>query len=126
MGYYTDYQLEVLGSVDDNLPKEIFEELDLKWYEHEKDVKEISLKYNYCIFILYGIGEEYDDLWKKIFINGNLIAKIDGEIVFKDEEKYIKECEKQVEANLKKFKEYQLAKEYQNYLKLKEKFENGT
>lgn len=49
------------------------------WYEHEKDIKEFSEQYPDIIFELNGIGDEYDDIWNKYFLNGKMqtcIAKI--------------------------------------------------
>lgn len=43
---------------------------DGRWYEHEKDMREISSRYPHIFFTLTGEGEESGDLWKKYFLNG--------------------------------------------------------
>ena len=41
-----------------------------KWYDHDKQMREISKKYPETIFILEGEGEESGDIWKKYYLNG--------------------------------------------------------
>lgn len=81
MGYYTRYTL-------DHAPKSLgispsielamaqlyggsdpFEE-ECKWYEHEKDMREFSLKFPGILFTLHGEGEEAGDVWNKYFRDG--------------------------------------------------------
>ncbi len=92
MGYYTRFQLEVvipeefyvekLTDLDINLLFR-FERLyydsgldafvssgEIKWYEHEEDLKTLSLSERDFLFILTGIGENPGDLWVKYFKNG--------------------------------------------------------
>lgn len=88
MGYYTAYSLgtykshkdisEVLG----NLPDGDFEDLryavdeygevgqSCKWYEHDKDMRRLSLMYPDTVFELCGEGEEQGDSWKAYYKNG--------------------------------------------------------
>jgi hypothetical protein len=80
MGYYTKYDLE---SSDRNAEthkeniativdfKWLFHE-DCKWYEHIEDMKEYSKKYPKVLFTLSGHGEDYEDIWKKYFLNGKV------------------------------------------------------
>lgn len=111
MGYYTIYKLEDvfdeenedsgLQKVEDYLysDKEIqnrYEELlyaifhnsgSTKWYDHEKDMIELSKIFPRMVFTLSGEGEEPGDLWKKYFYNGKVQvarAKIDFEEFRKD------------------------------------------
>jgi hypothetical protein len=42
------------------------------WYEHEEDMLDLSRKYPEAVFILEGNGSEYPDMWKKMFINGDV------------------------------------------------------
>ncbi len=41
-----------------------------KWYEHEEDIKKLSLHFKDIVFELEGEGEEWDDRWRKYFLNG--------------------------------------------------------
>lgn len=43
-----------------------------KWYDHEADMKEISLMFPDVLFTVKGGGEEAGDLWKKHFKNGKM------------------------------------------------------
>ena len=101
MGYDTSYQLyvepaltqEEFDSLDD-LP---FEEVDrlrpdltylgdayTTWYEHEDDMKAISLRFPNHEFTLFGVGDsnETDD-WIKHFKNGKMQTRI-GHVVYPD------------------------------------------
>jgi len=40
------------------------------WYEHEKHMQILSRKFPAYTFVLSGIGEEPEDMWKKFFTNG--------------------------------------------------------
>jgi len=42
------------------------------WYEHEADLLDLSRKYPGAVIILEGNGSEYPDMWKKMFINGDV------------------------------------------------------
>lgn len=90
MGYYTAYSLDTFKSAKDiseilgNLPDGEFEDLryaideygevamSCKWYEHEKDMKKLSLMHPDIVFELCGKGEEQGDSWKKYFKNGKV------------------------------------------------------
>ena len=83
MGYYTKYELETSGPNQIAAHKAaavyneatyyaIYDEQSCKWYDHVKDMKEISRKYPEVLFTLSGIGEEYPDIWVKYFKNGNV------------------------------------------------------
>ena len=54
-----------------------------KWYEHAEDLTLLSEKIPNITFILYGEGEERDDIWKEYFKNGKCVH-VDAEIVFPD------------------------------------------
>jgi len=61
---------------------------DCKWYDHDKDMREISKKYPETIFILEGEGEESGDIWKKYYLNGKCqVAKAEVIIPEFDESK---------------------------------------
>ena len=97
MGYYTAYNLEVYKLENEKLvilnnqseiikkirgdeSENIFYAIDdngeacdeVKWYDHEEDMKIYSKIYPDFIFKLSGIGEENDDIWEKYFYNGKL------------------------------------------------------
>lgn len=92
MGYYTRYTLTTKPEVNDFLSYiknkdspdlcsygndfllNICENNsdDTKWYEHNKDMKEISLKFPDVLFTLNGEGEETGDIWRKYFKNGKI------------------------------------------------------
>jgi hypothetical protein len=84
MGYYTRFNLTV-SSQEEKIIKELREEnedaeqaLDeigrtngeCKWYDHEKDLKEFSLKHPKVLFTLDGEGKENGDIWKLYVKNG--------------------------------------------------------
>lgn len=99
MGYYTKFELEIQGDMDrwvkgtdrkgntvevnlgldtSSILQEIkdlsgyhdtFEE-EVKWYDHETHMREISRRYPTALFILTGKGEEPGDLWRAYFQNG--------------------------------------------------------
>lgn len=93
MGYNTYYRLEVVPEtklVTAIESEEILSEVFLysgiayewnKWYEHEKDMLEISERHPDVEFILHGEGEERDDNWIKHFRNG-YIKRRPGSIVY--------------------------------------------
>lgn len=110
MGYYTDYSVRITGfedqeSVDFFEFKEMYKEtgafhdfkqstnftadngmiefclIECKWYDWEKDLKEISKRYPYLMIEVEGVGEEFPDIWKARVRNGKSeIMK--AEIVF--------------------------------------------
>lgn len=48
------------------------EELKLKWYEFEKDMKKLSEAYPEIKFTLHGEGEDNDDLWNLYAYKGEI------------------------------------------------------
>lgn len=63
---------------------------DCKWYDHDKDMREISKKYPETIFILEGEGGESGDIWKKYYLNGKCqVAKAEVIIPEFDETKLV-------------------------------------
>lgn len=43
-----------------------------KWYEHESDMRDLSLEFPDMLFTLEGEGDEAGDLWIKYFKNGKI------------------------------------------------------
>lgn len=43
---------------------------EVKWYEHEEDMKELSEAFPDVKFLLRGDGENSDDVWNTVFQNG--------------------------------------------------------
>jgi hypothetical protein len=90
MGYYTKYTL----FIEENTSKEESEAIDtvlgeysellyhhdteLKWYEHEQFLVEVSVLFPHLTFILTCIGE-VGDMWKKRFVNGH-VDRVKAEI----------------------------------------------
>ena len=94
MGYYTYFEMEMENlDYESNVTEEEvvktliresawFDRFDsgkdfdglfndsLKWYDWEDDMKKVSLSFSNVVFILWGRGEEYDDLWKCYFYKG--------------------------------------------------------
>lgn len=101
MGYYTNYELEVIDTADleledveaiandlntgygDDLLTELLQGhgYHCKWYEHEKDLRTLSLKCPDVLFRLTGHGEEKGDEWVKYFKNG-LMQECRAKITF--------------------------------------------
>lgn len=43
-----------------------------KWYEHEDDIRALSLRFPAVLFTLHGTGEEQGDEWYKYFKGGKM------------------------------------------------------
>ena len=86
MGYYTRYELSV-SDENYSLIEDFRNECDsaqyafdesgevndeIKWYDHEDDMREFSCKHPKVLFILKGEGEENGDLWVKYFLCGKM------------------------------------------------------
>ena len=83
MGYYTTHKLEIISGNDNvtDYCQEIGElsgygdglfDDEVKWYDHEKHMREYSSKYPSTLFLLSGIGEESGDCWREYYQNGKM------------------------------------------------------
>lgn len=85
MGYLTKYELSASPVTDelrlyfDNCPEDDYlrgawlETMGpVKWYDHDKDLKVLSLAFPTILFTLYGKGEDDDDMWVKYYRNGKM------------------------------------------------------
>ena len=104
MGYYTNFDLVMLPEPDIDFEGEIMKAIAakitnedpndisvddakwclcdaLKWYDHDKDMIEVSKQFPDITFILYGTGEDNDDIWKAYYKNGEMEG-IQARIVF--------------------------------------------
>jgi len=100
MGYYTDYQLDpnaqnIFSRDDICHPDRTYQAIEdflhgLKgnapfshlldawnegaisatWYDHRKDMIELSVAFPDVLFTLWGHGDEPDDLWQEYYLNG--------------------------------------------------------
>lgn len=52
----------------------------MKWYDHEKQMREISKKFPTALFTLSGVGEETGDIWNEYYLKGKM-QKETAEIV---------------------------------------------
>lgn len=59
-----------------------------KWYDHEEDMRRLSLKFPDVVFTLNGEGEEAGDVWVKYFRNGKMqVDKIEIKLAAFDPKK---------------------------------------
>ena len=81
MGYYTIFELEVISGGDNetDYEQEVEEQADYypfndstKWYDFEKDMRQVSKKHPSVLLKISGEGEENGDLWEAYFLNGKM------------------------------------------------------
>lgn len=89
MGYYTSYDLSI--NCNQDMAREIIEQFRVtnedanyallssgdcqeptKWYDHEKHLRELSLRYLGHVFTLECEGEEMPDLWREYYKDGKM------------------------------------------------------
>lgn len=101
MGYYTSFSIEVYRKEDRELKNdllniegfdlacghvlsiinddfdsncrltELIMDDEMKWYDYDDDMRNLSLQFPDYVFVLSGQGEEYDDMWRWFYINGH-------------------------------------------------------
>lgn len=88
MGYYTTYSLR---TTERELNQEEWDKLEeivgyeeiifelkesgyytTKWYEAESNIIELSKEFSDVVFVLDGVGEDNEDIWKAYFLNGGV------------------------------------------------------
>lgn len=84
MGYATDYKLSIEPATSelDRVVEAValktsgryssFEE-SCNWYEHDQDMKAVSKVFPHLLLVLDGSGEESGDIWRKIYLDGELV-----------------------------------------------------
>lgn len=82
MGYLTSHKLSIIKGVnpDVDYETEIIEasghcasfDDSVKWYGHEKDMREYSKRHPETLFELSGEGEENEDIWREYYLNGKM------------------------------------------------------
>ena len=99
MGMYTEYEINTTDFIIPDGLSECYEirslknymECDSKWYEHEDDMKYLSLHNKDVVLVLSGKCEYFgseinhygfdEGLWEKTFLNGRLISHKIAKIV---------------------------------------------
>lgn len=101
MGYYTEYHIKMKYASDELqrlASDELAELLEIegteepfgyfcydryKWYECVSDMIKISSHYPNATFVVDGAGEDYDDIWRAFFHDGECVLHtFDREIDF--------------------------------------------
>lgn len=89
MGYLTTFTIErIEGSQEEynNILNDLKElgleqlaesETDtLKWYDHAVDMEEITSKHPEAVVLLYGRGEDIDDVWYEYWKGGEVYREV--------------------------------------------------
>ena len=86
MGYYTQYDLEIIDG-SSGLIKDLIDECEeagyafeangdcsqeCKWYDHKEDLTAFSKKHPEALFMLSGEGEDNGDAWHEYYRNGKV------------------------------------------------------
>lgn len=89
MGYYTRFELDinrdgeqVIEALKQSAAYTRFDHSDgtdiwcsedrWKWYEHEEELKAVSLQFPLSRITVTGYGENDGDIWRKYFVNGKM------------------------------------------------------
>ena len=89
MGYITTFTIEKVEGPQEEYNKILNElkelgleqlaesETDvLKWYDHAVDMEEITSKHPEAVVLLYGRGEDLDDVWYEYWQGGKVYREI--------------------------------------------------
>ncbi|MGM0815336.1 MAG: hypothetical protein ACQEUO_07410 [Bacillota bacterium] len=95
MGYYTNFEVEM--DKDEDLVREYVNNIsprkeclvaafngcgdDMKWYECDEDVLEVSRQFPEVLITVKGDGESSRDFWKTYFKNGKM-QHCQGRVVY--------------------------------------------
>ena len=91
MGYYTLFDLEIVPDQPIDFPDQFqqvteyslstLESDSIKWYDCDSDMLTLSRMYPNHIFTLHGDGEEQDDKWQAVYVNGQ-VTKVYAELIY--------------------------------------------
>lgn len=75
MGYYTSYDIsgnseEIQEAINQKSGYGRVDEDSIKWYNCEKDMRDVSIAFPNIVLTVSGEGEESGDIWKGYFKNG--------------------------------------------------------
>ena len=87
MGYYTYYDLRLIGASADDEQKiverlremgiigyALHEDLscagEATWYSQDEDIAKLSVEFPHVHFIMVGEGDEREDVWERHYLNG--------------------------------------------------------
>ncbi len=84
MGYYTNYELnfntnnpeeetKILNRIQEISGYTYLFSQEVKWYDHDKDMLQLSREFPDIVFTLDGEGEENGDIWKAYYHNGKFV-----------------------------------------------------
>lgn len=72
MGYYTRYDIsdnseEIQEAINLKSGYERVDEDSIKWYDCEKDMRDVSVDFPNIVLTVSGEGEESGDIWRGVF-----------------------------------------------------------
>jgi hypothetical protein len=73
-GYYEEERAKRSYSFCDQAWDYLVSEDTMKWYDHDDDMKQLSMQFPDYYFLLNGRGEEHDDQWRKVYHNGKIVC----------------------------------------------------
>jgi len=81
MGYYTTFELTVMPyAAEEEALDKVAEVVGYgpfnqgtKWYDYNENMTEVSMQIPGVLLILDGSGEESGDIWRKVWLNGEIV-----------------------------------------------------